>query len=98
MSIKDKITPGPWSVFTINSALDKWHIIEEKTGYEIAGIAKDHITNEEGEQRSANVKLMSKSPEMLDILERLAANDQRPSGELHSIKQDAINLLNTLNK
>jgi hypothetical protein len=98
MSIKDKITPGPWeaSVGNRGSIFGDLNNPIHNGDYpyigNVAGIGVDQNIPE----CTANAKAIAAVPEMLDIIERLAnASDTDPVKTLKGYAQDLLNELNT---
>lgn len=97
MSIKDKITPGPWKLINIDS--DDYFpsvVLKGEASMETSDripIAY-HSTKEENR---ATAKAISKVPEMLEILERLGNADAFDPDAMATLQQNANKLLKQLN-
>jgi hypothetical protein len=98
MSIKDNITPGPWDLYA-DSPSDSVYC-DDVVGNRVANCENPMLPIE---QRKANATAISKVPEMLDIIERLAkwhdyeVKGGEPDESGLTIAWEAKNLLTELN-
>lgn len=103
MSIKDKITPGKWSFEPFGRG--KFQRLLELNGeyWKKIGLVDLSFLNTL-EEAEAIFSLISKAPEMLDILERLKKWSQydfaevEPEESAQCIAHDAQKLINQLNQ
>lgn len=104
MTIRDKITPGPWrytnrsdvsGIPSANSTIP--FAIERPYGYSVLPIADicnfPPATENQTAYQEANALAISKVPEMLELIERLTTNE-----DIAIIIHDAHDLWEELNK
>src|SRR5688572_15267855 len=95
-TIKDKITPGPWDLYK-DSPADSVYC-DDALGNRVANCENLMLPRE---QRIANANAISKVPEMLDIIERLAkagsTHGRRKEDLVEGCVHDAQMLMHKLN-